>query len=78
MEQNSGGDAQLLLVAKILDRRINIPVETQIADLRVGLGRANSQIHFIAPDREIVFVEPITVGDVDEAAIADVRSSNDI
>src|SRR4051794_39312698 len=78
VEQHSAGQPELLFVAKVLDGRVDVPVESQIADLRIGLFTADGEIDFIAADREIVLVEAVPVGDVDEAAIADPGSSHDI
>ena len=40
-EQDPRGQPQLFLVAQVLDRRVDVPIEPQIADLRVGLLRAD-------------------------------------
>src|SRR5690349_5537783 len=38
LEQDARGEPQLFLVAQVLDRRIDVSIEAQVADLCVGLG----------------------------------------
>src|SRR6187551_3450756 len=43
-EQDTAGKAQLFLVAQILDRGIDIAVEAEVANLDVGLIRADREV----------------------------------
>src|SRR5437868_1861340 len=78
VEQDPSRDAQLLPIAQILDRRVDVAVELEIADLSVGLRRADGEVDLVSADREIILVDPVAVGDVDEAAVADARASDDV
>src|SRR6476646_3261420 len=60
-EQDARGDAQFLLVAEILDRRIDVPVEPEIADLRIGLGGADCEVDLVAADGERMLVDALAV-----------------
>src|SRR5579884_1192742 len=71
LEQHPSGEPQFLDIAEILDRRIDVPVELQVADLGVGLVGADGEVHLVPANREGALVDAITVGDVDEAAVAD-------
>ena len=55
-EQHPARQPQLFYVAKILDGGIDVPVEPQITDLGIGLGRADRQVDLIPSDGERILV----------------------
>src|SRR5579884_3856290 len=77
-EQDSPCDPQFLDVTKVLDGRVDITVQPEIADLGIGLLRPDGEIDFITPDRERVLVDSESVREIDEPAVADIGSANDI
>ena len=62
----ASGQPQLFLVAQILDRRRDVAVEPQIADLGIGQVGADGEVDLVAAEREIVLVDAEAMGDVDE------------
>src|SRR5436190_23585128 len=78
IEQDPARQAKLLLVAEILDVRVDVPVEPKVAHLHVGLVRADCEVELAAAYLEAILVEPETVGEVDQAAVSDARSSDDV
>src|SRR4051794_10426404 len=68
-KKHSAGEPQLLLVAQILDRRINIAVEAEVADLRIGLVGTESEVDLVTAHGEIALVEAIAMGEVDQPPI---------
>src|SRR5207248_2602478 len=78
VEQEPRGDAKLLLVAQIFDGRIDVAVEFEIADLGVGLGGPDREVDLVSADGEIALVDPVAVSDVDEPAVADPGSPDDV
>src|SRR5205823_14619752 len=56
---------KLLFVAQILDARVDIAVEPQITDLRIGLRGAHRQVDFVPADREAALVDAIAMGELD-------------
>src|SRR5215203_3623217 len=77
-DEDARRETQFFLVAKVLDRRIDVPIQLEITDLRVGLLTANSEVHLVPPHRKIVLIEAETVGYVDQPAEAYPRSADDI
>src|SRR5437868_5341147 len=77
-EMEPPGEPQFLLVAQILEGRIDIAVEPQIAGLDIGFGSADGEIDLVAADREIVLVEPVAVRDVDQRAEPDSGPADDV
>ena len=56
----------------------DVAVQSQISGFDIGLLRSDSEVDLVAAYREIILVQPEAVGEVDEAAIADAGSSDDI
>jgi hypothetical protein len=56
-------EPDFLAVAQILDRRIDIAVEAEIADARIGLPSAEGGVDLVAPKRGL----PCRCGAVDQA-----------
>src|SRR4051794_24424216 len=77
-EEDPAGKTQLLLVAQILDRRVDVAVEAEVADLGIGLVGTESEVDLVAADGEIALVETIAMREVDQPPVTDARSSNDI
>src|SRR6185503_2364284 len=57
LELDPAGQPQLFLVAQILDRRVDVAVEPQIANLGIGLFGADCEVDLVAADGEIVLVD---------------------
>src|SRR6185295_17762618 len=67
-EADPAAEPDLLAVAQILDRRVDVAVEPQIADRRIGPAAADGRIDFVAAGRERVLVEAEAVDEGDQPA----------
>jgi hypothetical protein len=78
VEQHAAGEPQFLLVAQVLDRRVDVPVEAEIAYLDIGLIGTDREVELAPAQRQIVLVEAEAVGDVDQPAVADAGPPDDV
>ena len=62
---------KLLQIPKILDRRIDIAIELEIADLRVGLSGPEGEIDLVSPNGEIVLVDPVAMDELEQPTVTD-------
>jgi len=77
-EADPPAEPDLLAVAQILDRRIDVPVEPQIADRGIGPQAADDGVDLVAAQRHAVLVDAEAVGEADEAADAQVAAADEI
>src|SRR4029078_12298422 len=63
MEQHSPRQPQFLLVAQVLDGRVDVSIQAQIADLNVGLVGADGEVELASTQRPIVLVELDTIAE---------------
>src|SRR5205085_12576968 len=77
-EANPAAEADFLAVAKILDRRVDVAVEAELAYRRIGMAAADDGVDLVAANGEIVLVEAETVGEGELAAELDGGSADDV
>src|SRR3954454_21355036 len=78
MEEDSARNPDFLLIAKIFHGSIDVTIELQVANLKIGLCRADCQVDFVPAGGEVAFVDTVAVGDVDQSSETDTRATNDV
>src|SRR5207248_1517404 len=76
--EDAPSESQLLFVPQVLDRRIDIPVEPKITDLRVSLLGADREVDFVPANCERILIQTVPFGDVDQPTETDPGSSHNI
>src|SRR3546814_1907061 len=61
-ELDPSADPDFLTVPEILNRRIDVAIEAQLADHRVGLPAADDGVDLVAACRQVVLVQPAQMG----------------
>src|SRR4051794_18678954 len=77
-EAHPTAEANLLAVAQIFDRRVDVAVEAQIADRRIGPPAADRRVDLVAAKRETVLVDPEAVDEADQPAELHIGPPDDI
>src|SRR4051794_38785583 len=77
-EAHAPAEPDLLAVAQILDRGIDVAVQPQITDRRIGPPPAHGRVNLVAAGRQAVLVEPEAVDEADQPADLDRGAPDDV
>ena len=77
-EAEAAAEPDFLAVAQILDRRIDIAVQAEIADARIGLPATEGGVDLVATKREALLVDAEAVDQAEPSADAQVGAADEI